>query len=439
MICGKELENGKCICDVCKASTDIEQLCDEIIRYTPRIVDNPNANPIWEKASEFLDIRDKFKKYAFVLADELPSPRREYQKIHSAAGEYSSLSRADKAWFYEIYPTIDFDALSEWERYRIKGLMLEALFMDYRYDEAEDLAADLVEMVELPWQAASVVADFYNKTRRYDAAEQVIANIAPRYEDDRQAISKFNDLMATCLKYRTASENGKREYMPNPRENKEKAIESYKTFMSSIGIDVKEKPKTPVPIPKDEYPAPTIISAADFDSFVAFDFETTGFSSAADCIIEVGAVKVIGGKVVESKEFIFSEFVKPYKKSLSQRVTEITGITKENLVDARPMWEVIPDFMEFVGDNILLGHNNAAFDSKFLVRAGRYSNIIIENSQFDVLQYIRKIKDKIGYDKENVQLNTLAEFCGVENPAAHRAWADALTTAKVYLILREMV
>lgn len=103
------------------------------------------------------------------------------------------------------------------------------------------------------------------------------------------------------------------------------------------------------------------------------------------------------------------------------------------------MLEVTPDFMEFVRDNVSLGYNNAAFDLKFLVRAGRYSDLIIENPRFDVLQYIRKIRNKIGYDKENVKLNTLAEFCDVENLAAHRAWADVLTTAKIYLKLKEIV
>ena len=61
--------------------------------------------------------------------------------------------------------------------------------------------------------------------------------------------------------------------------------------------------------------------------------------------------------LVESEEFIFQEFVRPFKKRLSTKITELTGITKEKLEDARQMWEVIPEFMEFVGYDILVGYN----------------------------------------------------------------------------------
>lgn len=101
------------------------------------------------------------------------------------------------------------------------------------------------------------------------------------------------------------------------------------------------------------------------------------------------------------------------------------------------MWEVISDFIDFVGDNVLVGYNSANFDSRFLARAGRYCNKVIENPHFDVLQYAKRIKNDIGYNEENFKLNSIAKFCGVENPQAHRAWADALTTARVYLKLRE--
>ena len=208
--------------------------------------------------------------------------------------------------------------------------------------------------------------------------------------------------------------------------------------MESIGIDIQKVSKAPMAIPKVDYPDPVIIHTPYFNSFVAFDFETTGLSPATDCIIEVGAIKVINGKIVESKEFVFSEFVKPYKKSVNEKVTELTGITKDDVKNAKPMWEVIPDFMNFVGEHVLVGYNNASFDSKFLARAGRHSNLMIQNPHFDVLQYARHIKDEINYTNDDFTLASVAKFCGVENPKAHRAWADALTTAKVYLKLREL-
>lgn len=437
VVCGTESE--KCICDKCKQTADIEQLCNEIIAYTPMLLDNPNANPVWEAIAKTLDYSKKFREFAFDLAEELDSPRKEYQQIHSITGEYTSIPRAKKPWFYEVYEKcINMDGLSDWERLRLKGMMLDALYMDYRYFDADELAIELVDVEELPWQTAGVLADFYTKTRRYDEAETVLANARAIYAEVRAAINQFDKVAADCEKYRTNSENGKKEYMPNPREDKDKAVANYIEFLNSIGIDVKVASKTPKPIPKAEYPEPVIITVPNFDSFVAYDFETTGLSSSADSIIEIGAVKVVNGEVVDSKEFIFSEFVKPYKKSLSDQVSALTGITREDIQDARPMWDVVKDFMDFVGDDVLVGYNNVAFDSKFLARAGRYGHVLVTNPQFDVLKYIRQVKDQIGYDGENCKLTTLGEYYGIENPAAHRAWADAITTAKVYLKLKEL-
>lgn len=437
LACGTDSE--RCICDKCRQTADIEQLCNEIIKYTPGILNNPNANPIWEKIAKALDYSSKFSEFAFTLAEELESPRKEYQQVHSIVGEYTCIQRTKKPWFYDTYEKcIDREGLSDWERFRLKGLMLDALYTDYRYFDADKIAIELVDVEKLPWQTAGSLADFYIKTRRYDEAETVLANAKSVYPDENIAVNRFDKLAADCEKYRINGEKGKKEYMPSPKEDKDKAVANYIEFLGSIGIDVKVAGKTPKPIPEEEYPDPVIVSEPDFDSFVAYDLETTGFSHSADCIIEIGAIKVINGEVVDSKEFIFSEFVKPYKKSLSDEVSKLTGITREDIQDARPMWDVVKDFMDFVGDNVLVGYNNTAFDSKFLARAGRYAHVLITNPQFDVLKYIRQVKGKIGYTGEDCKLTTIGEYYGIKNPAAHRAWADAVTTAKVYLKMKEL-
>lgn len=103
------------------------------------------------------------------------------------------------------------------------------------------------------------------------------------------------------------------------------------------------------------------------------------------------------------------------------------------------MWEVTPDFLKFVGDSILVGYNCIAFDGKFLIRAGRYSNIIIKNMYFDVMRYSDNFKDQLGIDRsKKCSLEKLAKALEIENPKAHRALADAITTAKVFLKLKEM-
>lgn len=129
---------------------------------------------------------------------------------------------------------------------------------------------------------------------------------------------------------------------------------------------------------------------------------------------------------------------------LSERLQNITVnimvtiIVMRDVVNARQMWEVTPDFMRFVGDCVLVGFNSIKFDSKFLVRAGRYSNLIIETPHFDVKRYAESMKDKLGIEGRGISLAKLSEKLGIENPRAHRTLADAVTTARVYLKLKEM-
>lgn len=194
----------------------------------------------------------------------------------------------------------------------------------------------------------------------------------------------------------------------------------------------------PKKIPKEEYPKPVATKKRGFDTFVAFDLETTGFSSSGDSMTEIGAVKVVNGKVVEDEKFIFQSFVHPYRCYITPRVAELTGITNEMVADAPEMWEIFPKFVDFIGDNILLGFNCMSFDSRYLVRAGRYSNLVIDNEYFDVMTYANAFKSRLGFTGRKFSLAKLSEILNIENPQAHRAVADALTTARVYIKLLEM-
>lgn len=94
--------------------------------------------------------------------------------------------------------------------------------------------------------------------------------------------------------------------------------------------------------------------------------------------------------------------------------------------------------MSFVGDSVLVGFNNVKFDSLFLVHAGRYSNVIMENPQFDVMGYADNFRDKLGITEEKISLEMLGKKLEIENSEAHRALADAITTAKIYLRLKAL-
>lgn len=96
------------------------------------------------------------------------------------------------------------------------------------------------------------------------------------------------------------------------------------------------------------------------DTYIVFDIETTGFSSIQDAIIEIGAVKVTGGKIVDR----FSTFVNP-KRPIPFEITNLTSITDEMVMDSPTIDVILPQFLSFVGDGVLVAHN-AGFDVGFI-------------------------------------------------------------------------
>ena len=100
-----------------------------------------------------------------------------------------------------------------------------------------------------------------------------------------------------------------------------------------------------------------------YDTYVSIDLETTGLNPKRDRIIEIGAIRVEQGQIVEE----FSTFVDPGRK-LEERITELTGIQDEDLTDAPQLDEVFPKLLEFMGELPLLGHR-ILFDYSFLKKA----------------------------------------------------------------------
>lgn len=428
--CGKE--NSTCLCDSCRKNIDIEDLCLQLIKYKPGL----GENELWDNISSSLTSAYNFKNIVFAISDDLESPRKEYMRILCFAGDKDFVPKVSREWLYDIYEQVQGSKeLSDDEINRIRGLVMAGYVMDYRYQDADEMAALLTSYEGLPKWCYYTLGDYYTKTRRYEAAEDVLKEGLRIHQGDVFAKQKMEELLADNQKRQTAAESGKKEYMPAPKDAKQK----YCDFLSTLGIDVAMPRKaTPKAIPKDQYPDPVETREVDFDSFVAFDIETTGFSTKIDSIIEIGAIKVINGQIIEEKDFTFQELVKPYDRKVSPQITELTGITQDDVKDARQMWEVTPDFMGFVGEMVLVGFNSVRFDSKFLARAGRYSNMIISNKHFDVMRYAQKFTDQLGLDGQRINLSDLSDKLEIENPRAHRALADAITTARVFLKLKEM-
>ena len=173
-----------------------------------------------------------------------------------------------------------------------------------------------------------------------------------------------------------------------------------------------------------------------FDSFVAFDIEHTGTngSERGDApaeIIEIGAVRVVNGEVVET----FDELANPGRK-IVPLVARLTRITDDMVRDMPPVDEVIKRFRDFAGDSVLVGHNITGCDIPHIQKAAKRCGFVFENNYLDTKKLAMKQKKKFGWD--NVKLTTLTEYFGIEQKDAHRAWCDAEANAYVYLRLREV-
>lgn len=157
-------------------------------------------------------------------------------------------------------------------------------------------------------------------------------------------------------------------------------------------------------------------------TYVAFDLETTGLEVETEEIIEIGALKVIDGKIVDR----FMEFVKP-EKPISEKITQITGITNGMVENARGIEDVIRDFVTFCADHVLIGHN-IPFDYKFCKRYALKYGYAFEKKGIDTLKIARGVHKEL----ESKSLGALCDHYQIINHAAHRAYHDALATAKLY-------
>ena len=165
------------------------------------------------------------------------------------------------------------------------------------------------------------------------------------------------------------------------------------------------------------------------DTYVVFDLETTGFSPIKDKIIEIGAVKVEHGEITEK----FSTFVNP-KIPIPFQITQLTSITDQMVMDAPDIENVLPHFLEFIGDAALVAHN-ASFDVSFIEQNCRYQDIQPDFTSVDTVALARILLPTLSKFKLNVVANAL--HISLENH--HRAVDDAGATAEIFVKFVEML
>ncbi len=158
--------------------------------------------------------------------------------------------------------------------------------------------------------------------------------------------------------------------------------------------------------------------------YVIYDLETTGTSSSYDMVVEISAVKVHGGKVIDE----FTTLVNP-EMPIPYYASEVNGITDDMVEDAPVFKEAFADFLDFAGDNILVDHNIHTFDMKFLYRfADEYWGKIIGNDYVDTLQIARAYLPQLDHHR----LTDLAEYYGISPEGAHRALNDCRMNQLVF-------
>lgn len=168
--------------------------------------------------------------------------------------------------------------------------------------------------------------------------------------------------------------------------------------------------------------------------FVVFDLETTGLRADVNEIIEIGAIKFD----IDGPKEIFHTYVKPSKK-ITQKIQNINGITNEMVSNSPSIEEVLPHFVDFIGDHVLVAHN-AEFDIGFILEnLYKFRLKKIKNKVIDTLNLSRqKIREFDPYEDKNIKLSSykleeLKEQFMLTELASHNSIDDCKVFAYVYL------
>lgn len=158
--------------------------------------------------------------------------------------------------------------------------------------------------------------------------------------------------------------------------------------------------------------------------YVVFDLETTGVSVEHDVIIEIAAVKVVKGKVIDT----FQTLVNP-ERPIPSGASRVNGITDDMVADAPLIGEALEAFLGFIGDAVLVGHNIQAFDMNFIYDASMcVFQKPVTNNFIDTLYMARKCLPELN----NHKLTDLAAHYHISQEGAHRAFNDCMINQQCY-------
>ncbi|MDO5156915.1 MAG: PolC-type DNA polymerase III [Eubacteriales bacterium] len=158
------------------------------------------------------------------------------------------------------------------------------------------------------------------------------------------------------------------------------------------------------------------------DSYIVFDIETTGLNPKFCKIIEIGAVKIVNGEKIDS----FSKFINP-EIPIPYNITKLTSITDEMVMNAPKIDVVLKEFIEFVGDSVLVAHN-ANFDVGFIRKFAKELGISFDCSVLDTMTLSHILCPELG----KFTLDRICKHLGIKLENHHRAVDDAAATAEIF-------
>lgn len=339
---------------------------------------------IYELISKELMIQDEVSYYiATILASKLGAKHR--KDVMKYALEYLDITTDEN------------------RRVEVVICYVDALIGEYEFDLAKEHMEEVMENNNYIHQHTRYSEILYKLGQLPEAITYLENRLSyvlehPQFENERRQEKLVESIQLNLDKYKSYGEIGKR-YIPSTSKGKEK-VGITSTFSS------------------------TMIPTLQGTSFIAFDFETTGFSASSNEVIDIGAVKVVDGIIVDT----FQAFIKP-RKAIPPHITKITNITNDMVKDAECLQQVLPRFIEFIKGSILVGHN-VAFDLRFLESACNKMYVTLDAQAMDTLQLARTYETTTSY-----KLVDLATLYDIQLQDAHRALPDASATAELYLKL----
>ncbi len=164
------------------------------------------------------------------------------------------------------------------------------------------------------------------------------------------------------------------------------------------------------------------------NEYIVLDIETTGFDVLSQKIIEIAALKVKDGEIIDKfQSFVYSDIAIPY------RILQLTGIANADVLNAPRIDNVLPDFVNFAKGYIVIGHN-VRFDLSFIYHNCRQLNIDYDTSFIDTLRFSRELFPELDHHR----LSDVCELLSVENAYEHRALTDCLATQECFAKLSDI-